>query len=102
MQTLTNYYDNLPHDILDKCYSKIIYPQPNNLLKQIRDYYYKNTQEYNNKLLDSDSEEFWDEYIPYNDVKFMEEYCKKFTYSNPGIYNYKTGELIKIKVLYVA
>ena len=36
MQTSTNYYDNLPDDILDKCYSKIIYPQSNHLLCDIR------------------------------------------------------------------
>tara|TARA_B000000477_G_scaffold106553_1_gene97670 strand:+ start:1301 stop:1729 length:429 start_codon:yes stop_codon:yes gene_type:complete len=31
-------YDNLPDDILDKCYSKIIYKQSINLLSQIRKY----------------------------------------------------------------
>ena len=31
-----NIYDNLPDDILDKCYSKIIYPQSSYLLCDIR------------------------------------------------------------------
>tara|TARA_B100000795_G_C22805811_1_gene444818 strand:+ start:1256 stop:1675 length:420 start_codon:yes stop_codon:yes gene_type:complete len=31
-------YDNLPDDILDNCYSKIIYKQSINLLTQIRKY----------------------------------------------------------------
>ena len=32
-------FDNLPHDIIHKCYTYIKYPQPNCLLKDIKDTY---------------------------------------------------------------
>jgi hypothetical protein len=53
------------------------------VIKQLKEYHYKNTNEYMKKLEDSDTEEYWDE-------EFMENYKKKFVYS---IVNYKTKNL---------
>lgn len=33
------------------------------VIKQLKEYHYKNTEEYMKKLEDSDSEEYWDEYV---------------------------------------
>lgn len=67
-----------PIDLELKIYSYIKYEINSNLLK---DYHRKNTKEYSEKLLDSDSEEFWDEYIDFSNI------------DEEKIYNYKTKKL---------
>lgn len=69
------------------------------VIKQLKEYYYKNTDEYMKKLEDSDSEEYWDEYVLFTDEEFMENYKKMFIYSNNNIVNYKTKQPIKIKII---
>jgi hypothetical protein len=51
------------------------------------------------KLEDSDSEEYWDEYVLFTDEEFMENYKKKFVYSSDNIVNYKTKKPINIKII---
>lgn len=89
--------EEFPIDLELKIYSYIKYEINSNLLKEIKDYHRKNTKEYSEKLLDSDSEEFWDEYIDFSNID-EEKIYKKYVYSNKKIYNYKTKKLIKIKI----
>ena len=69
------------------------------VIKQLKEYHYKNTEEYMKKLEDSDSEEYWDEYVLFTDEEFMENYKKKFVYSSNKIVNYKTKKPINIKII---
>jgi len=69
------------------------------VIKQLKEYHYKNTEEYMKKLEDSDSEEYWDEYVLFTDEEFMKNYKKKFVYSNNKIINYKTKKPISIKII---
>ena len=69
------------------------------VIKQLKEYHYKNTEEYMKKLEDSDSEEYWDEYVLFTDEEFMENYKKKFVYSSNKIINYKTKKPINIKII---
>lgn len=69
------------------------------VIKQLKEYHYKNTEEYMKKLEDSDSEEYWDEYVLFTDEEFMENYKKKFVYSSNKIVNYKTNKPINIKII---
>ena len=48
----------------------------NTVIKQLKNYHYKNTKEYMKKLENSDSEEYWDEYVLFTDEEFMENYKK--------------------------
>tara|TARA_B110001450_G_scaffold22978_1_gene20533 strand:- start:2468 stop:2743 length:276 start_codon:yes stop_codon:yes gene_type:complete len=70
---------------------------PKNLLNEIKNYHRKNTEEYMQKLLDFDSEEFWEEYVD-EDTRTNPNYLKKFIYIDEKIYNYKTKKPIKIKI----
>lgn len=69
------------------------------VIKQLKEYHYKNTEEYMKKLENSDSEEYWDEYVLFTDEEFMENYKKKFVYSSNKIINYKTKKPINIKII---
>lgn len=69
------------------------------VIKQLKEYHYKNTEEYMKKLENSDSEEYWDEYVLFTDEEFMENYKKKFVYSSNKIINYKTKKTINIKII---
>ena len=69
------------------------------VIKQLKEYHYKNTEEYMKKLEDSDTEEYWDEYVLFTDEEFMENYKKKFVYSSNKIVNYKTKKPINIKII---
>jgi|TARA_B000000475_G_scaffold93925_1_gene76416 hypothetical protein len=71
----------------------------NTVIKQLKNYHYKNTKEYMKKLENSDSEEYWDEYVLFTDEEFMENYKKKFVYSSNKIVNYKTKKPINIKII---
>ena len=51
------------------------------------------------KLEDSESEEYWDEYVLFTDEEFMKNYKKKFVYSSNNIVNYKTQKPINIKII---
>tara|TARA_B100001758_G_scaffold178912_1_gene155646 strand:+ start:940 stop:1164 length:225 start_codon:yes stop_codon:yes gene_type:complete len=69
------------------------------VIKQLKEYHYKNTEEYMKKLEDSDSEEYWDEYVLFTDEEFMKNYKKRFIYSSNKIINYKTKKPINIKII---
>ena len=69
------------------------------VIKQLKEYHYKNTDEYMKKLEDSDTEEYWDEYVLFTDEEYMKNYKKMFIYSNNNIVNYKTKQPIKIKII---
>jgi len=69
------------------------------VIKQLKEYHYKNTEEYMKKLEDSDSEEYWDEYVLFTDEEFMKHYKKIFIYSSNKIINYKTKKPISIKII---
>tara|TARA_B100001996_G_scaffold182975_1_gene139849 strand:+ start:41 stop:304 length:264 start_codon:yes stop_codon:yes gene_type:complete len=69
------------------------------VIKQIKEYHYKNTDEYMKKLEDSDTEEYWDEYVLFTDEEYMKNYEKMFIYSGNNIVNYKTKQPIKIKII---
>ena len=69
------------------------------VIKQLKEYHYKNTDEYMQKLQDSDTEEFWDEYVLFTDEEYMKNYEKIFIYSSNNIINYKTKKPIKIKII---
>lgn len=70
----------------------------NNVIEQLKEYHYKSTKEYEEKLNDSDSEEFWDEYVYFNDKEYMKRYKKNYVYSDKSIINYKTKKTINIKI----
>lgn len=89
--------EDFPLDLELKIYSYIIYKIPNNLLNEIKNYHKKNTKEYREKLLDSDSEEFWEEYVS-EEMRTNPNYWKNFIYIDEKIYNYKTKKPIKIKI----
>jgi hypothetical protein len=69
------------------------------VIKQLKEYHYKNTDEYMKKLEDSDTEEYWDEYVLFTDEEYMKNYEKIFIYSSNNIVNYKTKKPIKIKII---
>ena len=69
------------------------------VIKQLKEYHYKITDEYMQKLEDSDTEEFWDEYVLFTDEEYMKNYEKRFIYSSNNIINYKTKKPIKIKII---
>ena len=89
--------EDFPSDLELKIYSHIVYKIPNNLLNEIKNYHRKNTKEYREKLLDSDSEEFWEEYVT-EEMRTNPNYWKNFIYIDEKIYNYKTKKPIKIKI----
>jgi len=69
------------------------------VIKQLKEYHYKNSDEYMKKLEDSDTEEYWDEYVLFTDDEYMKNYEKIFIYSSNNIVNYKTKKPIKIKII---
>ena len=89
--------EDFPSDLELKIYSHIVYKIPNNLLNEIKNYHRKNTKEYREKLLDSDSEEFWEEYVT-EEMRTNPNYWKNFIYIDEKINNYKTKKPIKIKI----
>tara|TARA_B110000444_G_scaffold256045_1_gene291608 strand:- start:973 stop:1197 length:225 start_codon:yes stop_codon:yes gene_type:complete len=70
----------------------------NKVIKQLEEYHYKSTKKYEEKLNDSDSEEFWDEYVYFNDEEYMKRYKENYVYSDKSIINYKTKKTINIKI----
>lgn len=67
------------------------------LLEEIKKYHKTQSREYMDKLLDSDSEEFWEEYVS-EEMKNHPDYWKRFIYINEKICNYKTKIPIKVKI----
>lgn len=67
------------------------------LLKEIKKYHKTQTKEYKERLLDSDSEEFWEEYVS-EEIRNHPDYWKRFIYINEKICNNKTKIPIKIKI----
>ena len=49
-------------------------------------------------LNEFDSEEFWDEYVYFNDEEYMKRYKENYVYSDKSIINYKTKKPINIKI----
>jgi len=72
----------------------------NNVIEQLKEYHYKSTKEYEEKLNNSDSEEFWDEYVYFNDEEYMKKYKENYVYSDKSIINYKTKKPINIKIFF--
>ena len=52
---------------------------PKNLLNEIKNYFRKNTEEYKEKLLDSDTEEFWEEFVT-EEMTSNPNYRKNYKY----------------------
>jgi hypothetical protein len=71
---------------------------PKNLLNEIKNYFRKNTEEYKEKLLDSDTEEFWEEFVT-EEMTSNPNYRKNYIYIDEKIYNYKTKKPIKINTV---